>query len=300
MAYVSVNGVTLGYDEHVCRDVPPSRANGRSAVDLPPVVLVHGHPFNRRMWAPQAAALAADGHRVVTADLRGYGESEVVPGVTPLEVFARDTLALLDHLGLERVVLGGLSMGGQIVMDFYRMFPERVCGLLLADTFAAAETPEGRAARHAMADRLLAEGMDAYADEVLDRMVAPYNVTALPQVAADVRAMMRTTPPEGAAAALRGRAERPDYRELLTRVTVPALVVVGRDDAYTPVRDAEAMHRLLPDSTLTVVQGAAHMPNLERPAEFNAAFRAFLTRVCGTTGHYGATGEYATVRPGED
>ncbi|AXK34076.1 alpha/beta fold hydrolase [Streptomyces armeniacus] len=280
MTSASVNGVRIGYDDH--RGDRAARGAADGTEGLPPVVLVHGHPFNRGMWAPQAAALAADGHRVVTADLRGYGESEVVPGVTPLEVFARDTAALMDHLGLDRAVLGGLSMGGQIVMDFCRIFPERVSGLLLADTFPAAETPEGKASRNATADRLLAEGMDGYADEVLDKMVAPYNVTALPQVAADVLRMMRTTPPEGAAAALRGRAERPDYSDLLTRVAVPALVVVGVDDAYTPVSDAEFMHERLPDSTLTVIQGAAHMPNLERPGEFNTALRAFLARVNGT------------------
>lgn len=266
MATATIDGVTIGYDD-------------QGALDGTPLVLVHGHPFNRTMWKPQADEFVAAGYRVITADLRGYGESGVVPGVTPLEVFARDTAGLLDHLGLDRVILGGLSMGGQIVMDFWRQFPERVSGLLLADTFAAAETPEGKLSRNAMADRLLAEGMGPHADEVIDKMVAPYNVATLPTVAAHVLRMMRNTPPEGAAAALRGRAERPDYVELLTTVDVPALVVVGVDDEYTPVRDAELMHRQLPDSTLTVIEGAAHMPNLERPDEFNAALRAFLSRV---------------------
>lgn len=278
MTSAAVNGVTISYDDHAAE--PPGCVG---SAGLPPVVLVHGHPFNRSMWAPQAAALASDGHRVITPDLRGYGESGVVSGTTPLADFARDIAGLMDHLGLDEAVLGGLSMGGQIVMDFYRLFPERVCGLLLADTFAAAETPEGKVSRNAMADRLLAEGMGGYADEVIDKMITPYNVTDLPRTADDILHMMRTTPPEGAAAALRGRAERPDYSELLTRVAVPALVVVGADDAYTPVSDAEFMHRRLPDATLTVIQGAAHMPNLERPAEFNSALRAFLARVCGVS-----------------
>lgn len=91
--------------------------------------------------------------------------------------------------------------------------------------------------------------------------------------------MMTSTDPEGAAAALRGRAERPDYRPLLTRVAVPALVVVGEDDAYTPVSDAEAMHALLPHSVLHVVRGAAHLPNLERPTDFNEALARFLATV---------------------
>ncbi|QFQ98837.1 alpha/beta fold hydrolase [Streptomyces phaeolivaceus] len=240
-----------------------------------PLVLIHGHPFDRTMWHPQITEFAAT-RRVIAPDLRGYGRSPVVPGVTPLSTFAEDIATLLDDLGVSEFVLGGLSMGGQIAMECVRLHPHRVRGLLLADTFPAAETQEGRRARNATADRLLREGMTGYADEVLYKMVAPY---ADAEVAAHVRRMMTATDPEGAAAALRGRAERPDYRDLLTRVTVPALVVVGADDEYTPVPDAEAMHAALPDSTLHIVEGAAHLPNLERPHDFNKALTTFLARV---------------------
>ncbi|MGW2226760.1 alpha/beta fold hydrolase [Streptomyces formicae] len=287
MATAHVNGVTIGYDDEGPAAPPgaPSSASASApasapaSASAPALVLIHGHPFDRSMWTPQRRAFAAT-HRVITPDLRGYGESTVVPGTTPLGTFAEDIAALLDHLGVREFALGGLSMGGQIVMECYRRFPGRVTGLLLADTFPAAETPEGKAHRNAMADRLLAEGMRGYADEVLDKMAAPYN----PVAAAHVHRMMLAAPPEGAAAALRGRAERPDYRDLLTRVTVPSLVVVGRDDTYTPVADAEAMHAALPDSVLRVVESAAHLPNLERPAEFDAAVGAWLDRVASPRG----------------
>ncbi|MBQ1092712.1 alpha/beta fold hydrolase [Streptomyces sp. B93] len=242
-----------------------------------PLVLVHGHPFDRTMWAPQIEAFAP-GRRVVAPDLRGYGASPVVPGVTPLSRFAADIEELLDALAVDTFVLAGLSMGGQIAMECRARLGDRVRGLVLADTFAAPETERGRRDRNAMADRLLREGMRGYADEVLDRMVAPY---ADPAVRAHVHRMMTATSPEGAAAALRGRAERPDYRPLLASLPVPALVVVGADDAYTPVSDAESMHAALPDSTLHVIEGAAHMPNLERPAEFNRALGDFLARLEG-------------------
>ncbi|MFB9461164.1 alpha/beta fold hydrolase [Streptomyces cinereospinus] len=240
-----------------------------------PLVLVHGHPFDHTMWAPQIEAFAR-GRRVVAPDLRGYGASPVTPGSTPLARFAQDLGDLLDELRVESYVLAGLSMGGQIAMECYARFGDRVRGLVLADTFPEADTARGRRERNAAADRLLREGMAGYADEVLEKMVAP---TASAEVKAHVHRMMTGTPPEGAAAALRGRAERPDYRELLTRVTVPALVVVGADDTYTPVSDARAMHALLPGSALHVIEGAAHLPNLERPEDFNAALEAFLARV---------------------
>jgi 3-oxoadipate enol-lactonase len=264
MSAAEVNGITIDYDD---------TGEGR------PIVLVHGHPFDRSMWRPQAEALAGSGWRVITADLRGYGRTTVVPGKTPLSTFAQDVAALADHLEIDDFVLGGLSMGGQIVMECYRQFPHRIRGLILADTFPRTDTHEGQAARRAAADRFEAEGNAWYAKENLAKMMAAYNVEAMPAVAAHVTTMMTGAPPAGAAAALRGRAERPDYRDLLTTITVPTLIAVGRDDEFTPVPDAEEMHALIPASTLVVIEGAGHLPNLEQPAAFNEALSAFLTRV---------------------
>lgn len=261
MSTAAVNGITIGYDEAGTGD------------DV--LVLVHGHPFDRTMWRPQVEHAGSLGWRVVAADLRGYGESTVVPGVTPLSTFAEDVAGLADHLGVTRFVLGGLSMGGQIVLECVRQFPDRLRGLVLADTFARAETPEGRKSRNDMADRLLREGMSGYAEEVLWKMVAPHNTAA----AEHVSRMMHAAPPEGAAAALRGRAERPDYTPLLAGISVPTLVVVGSEDEYTPVADAEYLHDRIPGSELVVVDVAAHLPNLERPAEFTAALETLLAGV---------------------
>ena len=263
MSALSVNGVSIAYDD-------------AGSTDAPVVVLVHGHPFDRSMWRPQVERLAKTDRRVIVPDLRGYGESTVVPGKTPLATFARDITGLLDRLGVGRFALGGLSMGGQIVMEIHRQVPDRIRGLLLADTAPWAETPDGRRTRNEVADRLLREGMRPYAKEVLPKMVAPATIERLPAVAEHVLGMMLATSPEGAASALRGRAERPDYAESLSRATVPALIVVGGEDEYTPVDDARLTHKLLPGSTLVVVDGAGHLPNLERPAAFNRALLAFL------------------------
>jgi pimeloyl-ACP methyl ester carboxylesterase len=216
--------------------------------------------------------------RAIVPDLRGYGESTVVSGKTTLDIFASDIAGLLDKLGIQDVVICGLSMGGQIVMEFCRLYPERVRGILLAATFCRAETEEGRRQRAAMADRLLKEGMAPYAEEVLPKMVTPANLIALPGVADQVRGMMRGTNPNGAAAALRGRAERPDYAETLARLDVPALVVVGDKDAFTTRAEAEQMTTLLKGSELVWIEGVGHMPNLESEGEFNKALRRLLER----------------------
>jgi pimeloyl-ACP methyl ester carboxylesterase len=126
-----VRGIELRYD-----DFGP--ADGLA------VLLIHGHPFNRTLWAPQAEVLSAAGYRVITPDLRGYGDSEITPGKVLLADFADDLAALLDHLGTPSAVVGGVSMGGQIAMEFQLRHPRRVRALVLSDTSAPAETEEGR------------------------------------------------------------------------------------------------------------------------------------------------------------
>lgn len=271
MTTAQINGVEIGYDDAGTGDA---------------LVLVHGHPFDRTMWQPQIDRFSRAGYRVIAADLRGYGLStdravptDPAPAKTTLDVFARDVEALLDCLELHRVVLGGLSMGGQIAMECHRLFPERIRALVLADTSPVAETPEGRLGRNRLADRLLREGIGGYAEEVLPKMVAPATITEQPEVAAHVLAMMRNTAPEAAAAALRGRAERPGYEDSLSRAEVPALVVVGSEDEFTPVSEAQLLHRLIPGATLQVIDGAGHLPALERPTEFSAALEAFLESI---------------------
>ena len=175
-------------------------------------------------------------------------------------------------------MIGGLSMGGQIVMEFCRQCPERVRGVLLAATICRAETQEGKQQRAAMAERLLREGMGPYAEEVLPKKVTPANLAALPEVTEHVRAMMQSTNPIGAAAAIRGRAERTDYAETLARMDVPALVIVGDEDAFTTQEDAEQMNGLMRQSELVWMKGVGHMPNLEREPQFNKALGRLLER----------------------
>lgn len=249
------------------------------------LLLIHGHPFNRSMWQPQLAPAAAEGWRVIAPDLRGYGGSSVVDGPGRFENFAHDLLGLLDALGIEAAVVGGLSMGGQIAMELCRQRPDRVRGLLLAATFPQAETPEGAARRHAMADRLLNEGMHAYARDVLPKMVGSRCLQDRPEIGERVLGMMEGTDPRGAAAALRARAGRAPFEPVLARFRRPAAVVVGDDDKFTTRADADAMASLLADVELHWLPQVGHMPNLEEPASFNAAMLSLLARVRRSPAH---------------
>jgi 3-oxoadipate enol-lactonase len=243
-----------------------------------PVVLLHGFPFNRSLWRAQAVTLAAN-HRVVTPDLRGFGESTVVAEPATMTALAEDVAALLDELQLARVTLGGLSMGGYVALAFYRLFPRRVRALVLADTRPQADTAAARTNRENMAQRALAEGMHTIADAMLPKLLTPATHATRPEIVAHVREMILATPPVGAAAALRGMALRRDQTNLLPNILAPTLVIVGSEDAITPPVDAELMRREIRGARLVRIEGAGHCSNLERADDFNHALLTFLADI---------------------
>lgn len=240
----------------------------------PAVVLLHGYPFNRTLWREQAEAL--HNHRVITPDLRGHGESTILPGTATMESMARDVAGLLDHLKIGRATIGGLSMGGYVALAFHQLFSQRVRALILADTRAQGDTEDNKKTRAVQAEKAVSEGMEGIADAMLPKLFAPETVAQRPEIVKRVREMMVQTPPEGAAAALRGMAEREDQRPFLSRIIVPTLIIVGRQDVITPPEDSEAMHNAIGGSQLKLIEGAGHVSNLERPEEFNEALSKFL------------------------
>ena len=256
-----VRGIEVAYDD----------AGGGEAL-----VLLHGFPFDRSMWGGQSEVLSAR-WRVITPDLRGFGETPLGDGGTAtMDEMAEDLAALLDALNVGRAVLGGLSMGGYVAFEFFRRFPRRVRALVLADTRPQADTDEGRRTREENARKVLRDGIRPLADSMLPKLLSASTLEGGPDVVERVRSMMLAVRPEGAAAALRGMAARRDQTELLPRIDVPTLILVGAEDAITPPSDAEAMAAKIKGARLVRVEGAAHLSNVERPGEFNRALVDFV------------------------
>ena len=244
----------------------------------PPIVLIHGYPFNRSLWTEQAEVLRSR-HRVVAPDLRGFGESDSSEGTATMSRMADDIASLMDALEIERAVIAGLSMGGYVALAFARMFPARVGALVLADTRAQADTEEGKQTRSQQAEKALSEGMAGIADAMLPKLLTPETVSKRPELVKRVRDMMLKTKPEGAAAALLGMAERDDQTEFISTIQAPALIIVGREDAITPVADSEKMQSRIEGSRLVVIENAGHVSNLEQTEQFNDALLGFLSSV---------------------
>jgi pimeloyl-ACP methyl ester carboxylesterase len=247
-----------------------------------PVVLLHAFPLNKNMWAEQKLALAHR-YRLIAPDFRGHGESTVVEEDSTMEQLADDLRALLDELSLDKVVLGGLSMGGYASLAFYRKYGKRVAALILADTRATADTEEARQGRYELAAVAEKEGAAAVADRMLPKLLGETTHRAKPSVVDRVRQMIVSTPPQGIVGALRGLADRPDSTPLLPRIHCPVLVLVGSEDVLTPPAEAEAMARAIPQAELEIIPAAGHLSNLEQPEVFTRLLADFLFRLSAAT-----------------
>lgn len=229
------------------------------------------------MWRDQVAMLSSN-YDVITPAFCA-GPRGDVPQSLSMSLLAANVASHMDELGIESAVIGGLSMGGYVALAFYKLFPSRVSGLILADTRQQADTDEIRQNRKVQAEKVLAEGMPAIVDTLLAKLLTAKTINEEPAVVERVRVMMNGVLPECAAAELLGMAEREDNSALLPQVSVPTLIVVGREDPITPVQVSEEMHRDIKGSRLEIIEGASHLVNIEQPKAFNAALESFLERV---------------------
>jgi len=241
-----------------------------------PLVLLHAFPLSSAMWLAQREGLGPL-CRVVTPDQRGFGGSPLGDDEPSLDRCADDLAALLDRLGLDRVVLGGLSMGGYVAMAFLRAHADRVEALVLADTKATADPEPVRERREALAGAVVEGGSTVLVDDVLPSLLGPTTLAGRPMVLGRVRGLVTAAPAPAVAWASRAMAARPDSLDLLREVDVPALVLVGSEDALSPVGDAEAMAEALPQGRLQVLPGAGHLPAVETPETFTSAVAELLS-----------------------
>ncbi|MGQ0811221.1 MAG: alpha/beta fold hydrolase [Nitrospiraceae bacterium] len=243
-----------------------------------PILFLHAFPLNRRMWEPQEQALSRD-FRVITPDLRGHGESEAPLWHYTLDQFADDVAALLDHLRINEAVLAGLSMGGYTLFAFYRKFPERVKGLIFADTRAEADQPTQVAWRFALAQRVYQEGAQVVADELGPKLLCSATVEKNAGLVQQVRHMMCSTPVSGIVGDLMAIAERPDSTPLLPTILCPTLVLVGDSDILTTPADNQRIADGITGARFQIIPAAGHLSNLEQPEMFNRTVATFVNEI---------------------
>ena len=268
MPIARVNGVALYYE-----------VAGTGA----PLLLVHGFACGIRSWDPQVHSFPRS-RRVITYDVRGHGISEAPPDATAYSqaISVEDLHALLAHLGIRRTVLGGLSMGGNIALNFTLAHPEKVTKLIVADTGAGSDgTAQWVADAHAYAETLEQRGMEAFADMACASPLFARYIAQGPAAERFIRSCLMTHRAHGLAHTAREvLAKRPTIYALeshLRQLQVPTLLLVGEHD-----EPCLKVHRFMADcirgSKHVVLRGLGHLTNLEAPAAFNTAVRRFLAR----------------------
>jgi pimeloyl-ACP methyl ester carboxylesterase len=241
-----------------------------------PLLLVHGFPLDHSMWKYQIGYFA-DHCRVIAPDLRGFGRTEVTPGVTTMEQMADDLAVLLAELGIrEPVLFCGLSMGGYVGWQFARKYPDRLRALIACDTRVIADTAEQAVNRRQLAERVLSEGSAVVADAMLPKLFADETRQARPDLVESTRKAILNNQPQGIAAALIGLAERPDMTEFARHLEILTLVIVGEHDAISSAAEMQGIAESMPNASWVMVPRAGHMSPLENPDVFNEALREFI------------------------
>lgn len=243
-----------------------------------PVLLIHGFPLSGAMWRPQQEGLRAHA-RMIIPDLPGFGGSAQLEGEPSLSAYADALVRLLDQHSVAQAVVCGLSMGGYVALDIARRHPDRLAGLVLADTKAGADTAEGRAGRDEMIALVRERGASAVADRMLPKLLAPTSQQLHPGLSMHIREIIVGNGVEGIAYALAAMRDRPDSTEMLGQIAMPTLVIVGAEDSITPPAEAQKLAQAIPGAHLETIAHAGHLSNLEQPEFFNLALRNFLERI---------------------
>lgn len=241
-----------------------------------PVVLLHAFPCSRAMFRPQREALADLG-RLITPDLPGFGDSPLPAGTPGVEPMADAVAELLDRLGVrDKVILGGVSMGGYVALAFARKYGDRLAGLILADTRAEPDDDTARANRDKLIGFAATNPARAVIERLLPKLLGATTQASRPAVVEELKRLASAQRPAGIIAALQALRNRPDAGPGLASIRVPTLIVVGQEDTLTPPALSESMAARVAEAKLVVIDGAGHLSNLEQPQAFNAAVRAFV------------------------
>jgi 3-oxoadipate enol-lactonase len=235
------------------------------------LLLIHAFPLDARMWETQMGSLGAR-LPIVAPHLPGFGGT-VGPEVLTMSLAAEHCVRALDEAGVETAIVCGLSMGGYVAFELWREARPRVAALVLANTRAEPDPPEGAAARRALAERLKAEGHGFLVEEPPPLLSEDAPVDLRERV----KGSIADQTPAAIAAASLGMAERPDSVPDLPGIDVPTLVITGTGDRLIPPDVTAGIAERVPDAELLRIEAAGHLSNLEAPEAFTTALDGVLT-----------------------
>jgi 3-oxoadipate enol-lactonase len=246
--------------------------------DGAPVVLLHPFPANHRFWLPVIELLSSR-YRFIVPDLRGLGASTVGDGPATMEKHAEDIRRVCDDAGIGKPVFVGVSIGGYILFEFWRRSRERVGAVVFSNTKAGADTDEARKGRQEAAEQVLQRGPEFFIDAQIPKLVGESTRRNRPDITDEARRIMIVSTAAGIAANQQGMAARPDSTPTLSAIDVPSLLSGGSEDVLSPPDEIERMHMAVRGSQMRMIPAAGHYAAFERPGEYAALLREFLSKV---------------------
>jgi 3-oxoadipate enol-lactonase len=239
-----------------------------------PILFIHGFPFDKSCWHLQADHLQST-HRVITYDIRGFGKSTINDEKISISLLADDLIKLMDALQIPKAIVCGLSMGGYILLNALDRYPKRFAAIILSDTQCVADTSEGREKRHKNIQLIESGGIAEYTEATIKNLFCAESFITRKEEIARIKNTMLSTSPKTLTETLNALAHRKDMCSMLDKITVPSLILAGKEDMSIPVKQSEFLHHQIPRSILYLIDKAGHLPNLEQPIEFNRLVKDF-------------------------
>jgi len=246
--------------------------------NAPIIILIHGFPFNKTMWNKQVDMLI-ENWRVIAYDIRGFGNSGAGTADFSIELFVDDLIDLMDTLKIETAMLCGLSMGGYIALNAMENFPKRFNALILCDTNCMADTPEAAEKRMKTVESIQEKGLEQYANDSVKKLFAPESFVTNKEKIATVKEMIMEASVQSLSKTLVALSRRKETCTNLHRISIPVLIVVGKEDQITPPDAARLMQKSIKGSILKIIEHAGHLSNIENSYEFNIQLEKFVASV---------------------
>lgn len=241
-----------------------------------PIIFLHGFPFDKSMWKGQLDSLKSS-NRVIAIDIRGFGKSKDEKTPLSIELFCDDLLSFMNKLDINKAILCGLSMGGYICLNALKIFPERFEALILCDTQCIADTPEGKENRYKTIQQINLNGAAEFNEKFIKNVFHPDSLTTKTETVENLRNSVFANSNTIIANGLIALAEHSETCSILNTITIPTLIMCGREDKVTPLAQSEFMHKNIKKSVLKIIENAGHVSNLEHPKEFNKNLVDFLS-----------------------
>jgi pimeloyl-ACP methyl ester carboxylesterase len=240
------------------------------------LVFIHGFPFNKSIWNEQLAVLPDD-IQGIAYDVRGHGKTTSGHGYFSIDLFAKDLLNIIQYLKLKRVILCGISMGGYIALRATELSPEAISGLILCDTHSLADTNETKLSRFSHIETIMNSGKEAFTEAFLKKLFSPETDQNKKQIDF-IRQVILQNKEKNICAALLALASRTDTTASLENISVPVLIIRGKEDQIISDQHVEILHQHIKNSELSLVPSSGHLPNLDNTARFNELMTDFLSR----------------------